>query len=403
MLQALRFQDADFEHRFAWCSSPLEGRSLRWVPFGMPRLNPTFKQAVFFLYGTDPETGKRGGPNGTGVLIGVPAAEGWYLSHFYAVTCQHVAPPGNSILRVNTKDGKSRFIETHPDDWQWIPGHDDLAALDVTERLNAEQDDYSVIPSSLLVTKQFIAQDALEIGEDGFMLGLFADLPGNSRNLVAARFGNISLLADDETPILQPNKSRRPSHIFDMRSRPGFSGSPVFVYRTPDGDLRSATERGRDKAFRRDSRRSFGSEGGDFMVERFFDNAQDDWETASNTFLMLLGIHAGQYHDTVKAFKGRGVRGESDNAIRDGDEMRIPNSMAIVAPSWEILTLLNLPTFVEQRRKREEIMASKKENSAEPEAIERSSDSESSPPRQRREPHSPRGFHESTKRGSAKA
>jgi hypothetical protein len=350
---------------------------LRWEPFGMPRLNPTFKRAVFFLYGTDPETGKRVGPNGTGVLIGVPAAKGsWYMTHFYALTCQHVAPFGNSIIRINTKDGKSRFIDTHPDDWQWIPGHDDLAALDVTDRLDVERDNYSVVPSNLLVTKEFVARDEVEIGEDGFMLGLFADLPGKSHNLVAARFGNISLLADDETPIVQPNKSRRPSHLFDMRSRPGFSGSPVFAYRTPGGDLRNATERGRDKAFRRANRRqkySFVGAGGDFGYEVIdhtpMHDMEDATEDAKNTFLMLLGIHAGQYYDRVRAFKGPEAPGEGDNIVRDGDEMRIPNSMAIVVPSWEILTLLDLPTFVEQRQKREEIMATNKENEAEPEVI----------------------------------
>jgi hypothetical protein len=382
MLYPLRIQDADFEHRFAWRSSPLEGRSLRWVPFGVPRLNPSFKRSVFFLYGVHPETGKIAGPSGTGVLIGLPGLDHWHLTHFYAVTCQHVAPRGHSIIRLNTKDGKSRMIEADADDWQWISGHDDLAALDVTERLDTSRDEYSVIPSNLLVTKEFVAREGLEIGEDGFMLGLFADLAGEARNLVAARFGNVSLLADDKTPVVQPNKSKRPSHIFDMRSRPGFSGSPVFIYRTPDGDLRQATQRGGDKSLRRMSRRPIEViGGGDFtsvIDNSWFHHAEDDRERRDNTFLMLLGIHAGQYHDTVKAFKDRHGSGESDNLVRDGDEMRIPNSMAIVAPSWEILTRLDHPVLIEQRRKREAIMASKKKNEAEPEAI--ASKADASPP-----------------------
>jgi hypothetical protein len=80
----LRFQDADFEHRFAWCWSPLEGRSLRWIPFGMPRLNRTFKNMVFFLYGRDPESGEIVGPLGTGSLIGVQGTgrRNWYMHHF---------------------------------------------------------------------------------------------------------------------------------------------------------------------------------------------------------------------------------------------------------------------------------------------------------------------------------
>jgi hypothetical protein len=358
-LQALRFQDADFQHRFAWCSSPLEGRSLRWIPFGMPRLNPTFKRSVFFLYGINPETGKRYGPNGSGFLIGVPfKTHWWYRSHIYAITCQHVAPRGHSIIRINTNDSASRFIDVHPDDWQWIPGHDDVAAVDITERIDLEKDNVSLIPSQLLVTRKFATYEELEIGEDGFMLGLFAEVPGRVRNLVAARFGNVSLLADDETPIKQPNENLRPSHIFDMRSRPGFSGSPVFIYRTPAGDLRSATERGRDKTFRRDAWRdhNLGST-----------SPFEDLETHQNTFLMLLGLHAGQYHDTVKAKKVKRAHAENDDIMRDGDQMRIPNSMAIVVPSWEIWTLLDQPFFEEQRKAREERMTPE-ENAAEPES-----------------------------------
>jgi hypothetical protein len=339
----------------------------------MPRLNPVFKRAVFFLYGTNPKTGKRVGPQGTGFLIGAPALNNWYLQHFYAVTCQHVAPRGASILRINTADGGSRFIEVHPDEWQWIPGHDDVAAVDITERIKRETDVISVIPASMLVTKEFVAEEELEIGEDGFMLGLFADLPSKKKNLIAARFGNISLLADDDTPIKQPNDNHRPSHIFDMRSRPGFSGSPVFVYRTPAGDLRDATERGRMKAFRRRSRYNMVPLGGGQPMNIVdYDSFIDDMETEKNTFLMLLGIHAGQYHDTVKFLKSEPKKAENDKSIRHGDKVKIPNSMAIVVPSWEILKLLELPLFVEQRKQRDEAIMKryKKENSAEPEATD---------------------------------
>jgi hypothetical protein len=202
----------------------------------MPRLNHRFKHMVFFLYGKDPKTGKVVGPLGTGSLIGLYGEKrpfNRYLHHYYAVTCWHVAVQhGASILRVNTKDGQSRFIELEPHEWQFIPGADDLCAADATELL-AGTDEISFLPPSLMVTKDFIRSEQLEIGEDGFMLGLFAEQPGIEQNMVAARFGNVSLLANDNAPIEQPNEQKRPSHIFDMRSRPGFSGSPVFVYRTP--------------------------------------------------------------------------------------------------------------------------------------------------------------------------
>ena len=243
-------KDADFPHKYVWRWSRERGLHQHWTPYGMPRLNQTFERMVVFLYATDPDTGKRVGPHGTAVIVGLPAeGEHWYLAHIYAVSCQHVAPRGSSIVRVNTKNGGSRCLDVHPDAWQWIKGHDDLAAADITDLLDHENDDYSVLPSSFLMWKEFIVENEVGIGEDGFMLGLFADLPGKKRNLVAARFGNVSLLADDDTLIKENNN--RPSHIFDMRSRPGFSGSPVFVYRTPAGDLRAASERGRWEAMQR--------------------------------------------------------------------------------------------------------------------------------------------------------
>ena len=61
-MREVHFQDADFPHRSAWCRSPLEGRSLRWVPYGMPRLNHRFQHMVFFLYGRHPKTGEIVGP-----------------------------------------------------------------------------------------------------------------------------------------------------------------------------------------------------------------------------------------------------------------------------------------------------------------------------------------------------
>ena len=183
------------------------------------------------------------------------------------------------------------------------------------------------------------------------MLGLFAEQPGEKRNLIAARFGNVSLLAHDDLPLEQPNGFRRPSHIFDMRSRPGFSGSPVFVYRTPAGDLRSASERGRDKSMRRSHRRSFMAvgPGGDFgsqLVDMsMLDEMAEDRETHENTFLALLGVHAGQYPERVEARKEMRVEPEHDDIVRDRDKLKIPSSMAIVVPSWEIVNLLNLPIF----------------------------------------------------------
>jgi hypothetical protein len=163
-------------HRGALC----EGES-----FGMPRLNWVFERAVFFLYRHDPaDSTKFIGPLGTGVFIGLEAnVHPYYIRHIYAVSCWHVVhSTGASIIRINTGDGKSRYIEFDPAEWEFPPNGDDLAIVDVSDRLNRETDIVSSLPYSLFVTEKFIASEQLGIGEDGFMLGLFADNPGTKRN-----------------------------------------------------------------------------------------------------------------------------------------------------------------------------------------------------------------------------
>jgi hypothetical protein len=330
--------------------------------------------ASFFLFGRDPKTGDVVGPYGTGVFVHVPRPDRFhYLTHVYAVSCHHVAvADGASILRINTKSGGSRLIETEPHEWEFIGGGDDLAAVDVTDRFDAGSDEILFIRQALFVSKEFMRAEEIGIGEDGFMLGLFANHPGGKRNLVAARFGNLSLLANDDAPLQQPNGQWRPTHIFDMRSRSGFSGSPVFIYRTPGGDLRESANRGEFESFRRRDMRMGapnplgirGDYGGDSGSSYAF-------EIHQNTFLALLGIHLGHYSETIEAKKIRKAEPESDDIIRDRDLIKISGGMTIVAPAWEITKLLDLPVFQEQRRKREQRLDAMRSEQirAEPESI----------------------------------
>lgn len=325
----------------------------------MPRLSPFVSRCVFFLYGVHPKTGEWGGPRGTGVIIGMPRNRGIpYLTHYYAVTCQHVLLEGGHDIRLNTKDGKSRSIKIEPHEWQASESRDDLIATDITDRISRYEDDISAVPDSLLVSKKFAQEVGLDIGEDGFMVGLFADLPGKERNAIAARFGNISLLAGE--PMNQGNGRPRPSHIFDMRSRPGFSGSPVFVYRTLGGDLRDITY----------GPSMGGIVQGKWEVEvmtsqgRILKPILTEQDVKENLFLRLLGIHSAQYHDEVEVTKlaRSGKRRAAGN-------MEIPNSMTVVVPSWEISHHLQThPSFVAARQKREEMQEKSDSKSAKPES-----------------------------------
>ncbi|HEX3943953.1 MAG TPA: hypothetical protein VHW69_07695 [Rhizomicrobium sp.] len=312
----------------------------------MPRLNKHIKECVFYLYGKDPKTGERRGPLGSGVLVerDPPDVNALLFSsprispmtHVYAVTSYHAAvTKGASIIRINSiADGDfavEQFIEREPHEWSFIPGGDDIAITDVTDDIRFESgkrfDSFNTLSESSFVTADFIKEAEITIGEDGFMLGLFTRNPGYVWIEPAARFGNLSQLAQLHNPIVQGHGIAHPSHVFDIHSRPGFSGSPVFIYRTPAADLSSFSKHpGRDHKW---------------MLS-----------TKNNVFLGLLGIHSGQFMDDLTASKNDEAYGQMP--IYDGDSITVPSSMTIVAPAWAITKALDHPNLKEQREMREE-------------------------------------------------
>jgi hypothetical protein len=79
-----------------------------------------------------------------------------------------------------------------------------------------------------------VAAEGIGPGEDVFMVGRFMDHDGGAINQPAVRFGNISTMPAN---IKQPNGVIRPCYCIDLHSRAGFSGSPVYAFRTFGQDL----------------------------------------------------------------------------------------------------------------------------------------------------------------------
>ena len=211
--------------------------SKRWLPYGMPQISPKIAKSTFYLYGIDPETNNYlNDPGGTGFIVtrnvGVTAP----LS-VYAVSNWHVVSyGGNSNIRLNLKTGGYSFIHREPDEWQCIKKYD-LAAIDITDEINS-----GIYETSSIFEHEFISKNAIEnlevtMGDDVFMVGYYVNNYGEEENLPAARFGNISRIANIDHPVCVENIGEFPCHLIDMRSRTGFSGSPVFIYRTPATDL----------------------------------------------------------------------------------------------------------------------------------------------------------------------
>jgi hypothetical protein len=307
----------------------------------MPRFSPRLQSTVIFLFGDDPEVDGARDVCGSGVLIGLnhprydPQQQ--FTRDTYAVTAAHAVRQGGSIIRLNTKDGGSRYLELDPSEWTFS-ATDDVAAVDLTERLE-EGDEVVVIHESWLADKPIIDRYQIGIGEDAFALGLFSNIPGKVRNVVTGRFGNVSMMAHPEAPIERVG-GPRPAHLFDMKSRPGLSGSPVFVYRTPSSDLRLIDQ---------------GAPMPDVLPGDQFAplRAMEQYRRArDNMFVKLLGIHSAQFTDFVQVTRNGELAPEISEPIRDGDRLRIPNSMAVVVPADAVRALLNHPSLAAPRASR---------------------------------------------------
>lgn len=207
----------------------------RWMTTGMPQLGQYqyLLDIVFFLY-PDEESARQGkDAGGTGFFVALPSEFAPdHFHHGYAVTNWHVAVSGgNSVIRVNRRDGGIEIFDFEPHEWEFVPGGHDVAVIPIDMNPNELQVEGILAPSFFL-TKQQIKEYEVNAGEDVFMLGRFVDYDGrDQRNQPAMRFGNISMMEAsvnlEERPLPLP-----PSLVVDMHSRTGFSGSPVFVYRT---------------------------------------------------------------------------------------------------------------------------------------------------------------------------
>jgi len=291
----------------------------------MPRIHPQLQDCVFFLYRRSPKTGAIEGPFGTGFFISRSPLAFPGLNHLYAVTNWHVAiDSGASIMRVNCKNDTTRLLEYDPMDWHFDRG-DDLAIVDVHDDLR-KTDNISYINERQFLAGDFWTRAGITIGEDTFMIGLFANHHGGNWNTPCARFGNISMLASKFAPVAMETGTKQPCHLVDTHSRGGFSGSPVFAYRTNGTDL-----------------------------TKLNDLDQFGLPRPTNVLLGLLGIHCGQFWEDIQFRKSMTSTEAARAAIFEGDKLKVPSSMTIVMPAWRISTLLDTAPFDATRKQREAI------------------------------------------------
>ncbi len=199
----------------------------------VPRIPDVYLDCVIYLFKTaaGAEEPKAGTPSGSGFLVRIdeeardmPGANK-LVPHVYAVTCAHVVEGGGCVVSLNSKEGKKVTLPTNPGDWLLSPSGDDVAVchLDLGSHLK-----YACLTLNGVVSLEMSKEGAVSIGDEVFMVGRFAVHAGKERNIPVVRFGNVAMMPWET--IEQPRGHNQLSYLAEMRSLPGLSGSPVFLY-----------------------------------------------------------------------------------------------------------------------------------------------------------------------------
>lgn len=269
---------------------------------------------ITFIYRTEEQAAKGIRAGGTGFFVAVPskyAPETFH--HIYVVTNVHVAKGERRILRINTRVGGVDLLAV--DEWIFKEHGPDVAVapvnldpgLHLVEALRSD---------SWLLTRDELTRLEIDSGEDVFMVGRFVDYDGVQTNRPSLRFGNISMI---EADIRQTATGYLgPSIVVDMHSRTGYSGSPVFVYRT----------------------------GGSIF-------AKEGTIIGGGHLMKLLGIHWGQFPELWEISGGNKSKQENEEGgellIEDGKYIKGLSGMTCVVPAFDIHELLFDARLVEQR------------------------------------------------------
>lgn len=190
----------------------------------MPRVDSDQVKCVVYLYPSkaDAAEGKKWG--GTGFIVGLLSSG---KAFYYAITNKHVIKEHRAkFIRINAKDPEQIHCIIEGE-WTFHKDGkgDDLAACPL--ELSTTIHDFKSLNRMEFVDRQVIRELQIGLGEDLFMVGRFLEHDGGKRNLPTVRFGTIGMMPD--APIIDDGYEQE-SFLAEIRTIPGYSGSPVFVH-----------------------------------------------------------------------------------------------------------------------------------------------------------------------------
>jgi hypothetical protein len=265
----------------------------------MPRIPDSMMDGAAFQYRTVQEAESRARVGGSSFLVGrllkgSEEAFGKPLHLPYLVSNSHVVFEGSAcVASVNRKDGGEPAVwDIDQNDWQPHPGGDDLAVACVAGHMDSKIHKFSFVEEEHIITPDYIAKNHIGVGDEVFMIGRFVNLQGERTNRTSVRFGSISMMLDMHH--VEDSQRLQEEFAVEMRSRTGFSGSPVTVYRIPTSVL-------------------------------------GENPSENNNFWCLLGVNYGYIPDEY-----------GENTWLNG-----------VIPAWKIIEILNTPALLAEQEEHE--------------------------------------------------
>jgi len=266
-------------------------------------------------------------PIGTAFLVAVPFATGNSV-FLYFVTAKHVilgakeqSPDGFLYLRVNLRIGGTLEMRTTLKAWLFHPTDESADVAVIPFALDPEvrdKFDSKALPINMCATEAIIAKEAIGIGDNVFLTGLFTARTGQKRNIPILRLGSIAAMPEEPVRTMFGDTE---AYLIEVRSIGGLSGSPVFVHL---GLLRERENGG---------------------LEMY--SGTDGLRTTSGPYY-LLGLVHGHWDsgDSEEDMIAKDARGESINL-----------GIAIVVPATKILEVINQPRLQEFRKSIEDGLA----------------------------------------------
>jgi hypothetical protein len=290
---------------------------------GVPR---AWLDGIVYIYPSEAEAETAGPYGGTGFLMSVDPSPGLppWAGHLYIVTNHHVVMGGDRWVRFNLLEGGIDIRKVPAKEWCPHPAGDDLALTPFGDVRGALK--IAHVPFKMAVTADLFEAQLLGPGDEAFFIGRFIHRDGKASNTPTARFGSIAQVGGD--PIVQSERGRfeQESILVECHSLGGFSGSPVFAYRS--ASIRAGQEISE-------------------MLGREDDT--DLWVTPQYAQVYLLGVDWGS--DPWR----EDVRDKTTDRSVGNEYVRAPSGMSHVVPAWKLRGALDHHDLVQIRQVRENL------------------------------------------------